>query len=245
MNTTISETERQELAPSGELLVAVAVGPAVSAVWCTRDPATGSPVGVTVSLAREMASRIGLPLRFVQFSSSGDIVANADNGSWTLSFVPIDDDRRRSLAVGPDYYQGVSTFLARKDEFTSVKDVDRDGVRIAGITGTATLRSAEKWVRHASVSGIASLQDAVRLFRDRQVDALAIGMESILSLLADFPGCHAVDGYFHQAGTAVVVPRQNQAALEAVSRLVATLKSDGTIRKIFDLNGMSRAEVAP
>src|SRR6266576_1616214 len=38
----------RDLAPSGSLRVAIAVGPAASALWCVRDAATGKPRGVPV-----------------------------------------------------------------------------------------------------------------------------------------------------------------------------------------------------
>lgn len=241
----LSEQERSELAPHDSLLAGIAVGPAASAVWCVRDSVSGEPRGVTVTLAREIARRCSLALQLVEFASSGDIVANADNGSWTLSFVPIDDERRRLVAVGPNYYLGVSTYLTRADEFRSVEDVDASGVRIAGIAGTATFRSAQKSLHRTSIEPIASLDVAVSRFRNRDIDALALGKESILSLLADFRDCHAVEGHFHEAGTAAVVPKPHAHALSATTRMIEAMKADGTIRRVFDENQMPHAAVAP
>jgi hypothetical protein len=51
-----------DIAPTGLLRVAVAVGPAASAFWATRDPATGKPRGVTVGLAKAAAGKLGVPL---------------------------------------------------------------------------------------------------------------------------------------------------------------------------------------
>jgi len=45
-----------EVAPKGALRVAVAVGPAPSAFWATRDPASGEPRGVTVELGKAAAT---------------------------------------------------------------------------------------------------------------------------------------------------------------------------------------------
>lgn len=241
----LSEQERNELAPNGSMLAGIAVGPAASAVWCVRDAVGGEPRGVTVMLAREIARRCLLSLQLVEFASSGDIVANADKGSWTLSFVPIDDERRRLVAVGPNYYLGVSTYLTRADEFRSVADVDASGVRVAGIAGTATFRSAQKSLHRASIEAIVSLDEAVARFRNREIDALALGKESILSLLADLKDCHAVEGHFHEAGTAVVVPKLHTHALVATTRMIEAMKADGTIRRVFDENRMPHAAVAP
>ncbi|MEA3537111.1 transporter substrate-binding domain-containing protein [Rhizobium sp. CC-YZS058] len=242
---SLSKQEAAELARDGELKVAVAVGPATSAVWCVRDPATGKARGVTVSLAEAIARNTGLALRLVEFESSGDIVQNANDDLWTLSFVPIDSDRREKLSVGPDYYLGVSTYLTRSDAFQTVADVDHDGVRVAGVAGTATFRSAERSLKRAKLTAIASLDEAMRLFTAREIDALALGKESILSVVAKVAGTHAVAGHFHEAGTAIVVPRGRPHALAAATRMIEELKRDGTVRAAFDAVGMTHADVAP
>lgn len=241
----LSDREKNELAPNGELLIAIAVGPAASAVWCTRPKDGDAPQGVTVGIAEALADNWRLPLKLIEFASSGDIVEAAASGRWTLSFTPIDDTRRKVMEVGPNYYLGVSTYLARKHEFATVADVDRDGVRVVGVAGTATIRSAEKSLIHASIQPIVSLDEAVQMFRDGKADAIALGKESILSLLSTIDGAHAVEGHFHQAGTAVVAPKGHGNAIVAASRAVDALKRDGTMRQIFDRNGMSHAEVAP
>lgn len=240
----LSQNERSELAPEGDLLVAIAVGPAASAVWCSRS-LDGSPHGVTVGIATALAERWSLPLRLAEFSSSGDIVENAPFEKWTLSFTPIDDERRRAVEVGPNYYLGVSTYLARKSSFTDIADVDKPGVRVVGVAGTATIRSATKSLQHASITPIASLDDAVALFKGGEADAVALGKESILSLVGTMEGTHAVNGHFHEAGTAVVAPKGHVTAVAAASRAVEALKSDGTMRRLFDRYGLGHADVAP
>lgn len=241
----LSESEKTELAPSGVLKVAVAVGPAASAVWCVRDQDSGEARGVTITLAREVAQRTGLALELVEFASSGDIVADADGNSWTLSFVPVDDQRRKVLGVGPNYYLGVSTYLTRGDAFQTVNDVDREGVRVAGVTGTATLRSAERTLKNATIQAYGALDEAIGQFKSGKLDAIALGKESILSMLPGLDGCHAVEGHFHEAGTAIVVPQQNHHALAAAVRIMNEMKADGTVRATFDQNQMSHADVAP
>lgn len=241
----LSPNERMELAPEGILRVAIAVGPAASAVWCVRDDKSGQARGVTITLAIEIAKRTGLILDLVEFSSSGDIVSKADTGMWTLSFVPVDEQRRATLGVGPNYYIGVSTYLARKDKFETVADVDHAGVRVAGIAGTATLRSAEKALKNTAIEAIGSLDEATAKFKRGELDAIALGKESIVSMLPLLEGCHAVDGHFHEAGTAIVVPKGNKYALAAATRIMAAMKADGSVRNAYNQNQMGHADIAP
>jgi hypothetical protein len=79
----------RELAPTGSLRVAVGVGPAPSAFWATRDPATGKPRGVTVELAKAAAERLGVPLQLVEYPNSGEIAAASGKDAWDISFMRV------------------------------------------------------------------------------------------------------------------------------------------------------------
>lgn len=243
---TPMEQARAALAPTGVLRVGVAVGPAGSAVWTVRDPATGKPRGVTVDLGAAMAERLGVPVRFVEHESSGAVVKAAASGAWDVGFAPVDAERKTAVAFGPNHYLGVSTYMVPAGSaIRSLADVDRPGVRVVGVEDTATIRSARRTLSATTARGVAGLEEAVRMFGDGEVDALALGGESIRSLLARFPGARMLDESFHAAGTAACVPLGHTAALAAVTALIEDMKRDGTIRSAFDANGMEAAEVAP
>ncbi len=238
--------DRAHLAPTGALRVGIAVGPASSAVWTVRDAATGKPRGVTVDIGAAMAARLGVPLTLVEHASSGAIIAAAADGTWDVAFTPVDDDRKRAVEFGPNYYLGVSTYMvAAGSGLQTLADVDRPGTRVVGVEDTATIRSARRTLSAAAVRGVAKLDEAVALFRAGEADAVALGGESIRSMLPQFPGARMLDESFHSAGTAVAVPKGRPAALAAASRLLDLLKRDGTVRLAFDAHGMMAAEVAP
>ena len=91
------------IAPTGSLRVAVAVGPAASAFWATRDPASGKPRGVTVELAKAAADRLHVPLQLVEYSSSDDIAAAGSTDTWDMSFMPAEARREQFVDQGPAY----------------------------------------------------------------------------------------------------------------------------------------------
>ncbi|MDQ0512930.1 polar amino acid transport system substrate-binding protein [Angulomicrobium amanitiforme] len=191
-------------------------------------------------LAEAIAQRCGLDLNLVEFDSSGQIISHATDGSWSLSFVPIDDERRRRVGVGPAYYAGVSTYLVRAGMgLANVADVDSPSVRVVGVEGTATLRSAVRSLTNIVPRSVVALDEAVALFVAREVDAIALGRESIQSLLGTVEGAAMVSGHFHKAETAVIVPRGRPAALAATERLMKTLKEDGTIDAALSAYGLA------
>src|SRR5215475_6361181 len=73
----IDKSSTAEIAPTGTLRVAIAVGPAASTFWATRDPATRAARGVTVELAKAAAAKLKVPLQLVEYQNSGEIAAAA------------------------------------------------------------------------------------------------------------------------------------------------------------------------
>jgi polar amino acid transport system substrate-binding protein len=243
---SIDPKTRELLAPTGSLRVAVAVGSAISAVWTMRDAETGEPRGPTVDLAKLIAERLSVPLSLVECESSGAIIESASSGMWDVSFTPVDAERKKSVDFGPNYFLGESTYMVPAGSpIASITDVDREGVRVLGVENTATIRSARKSLKNTTAIGVSSLDEALEKFRNGEADAIALGKESLRSLLPQFPGARMLDGHFHAAGTAVAVPKGRTDALEVFSSIIEDLKGDGTVRKIFDAHGMETATVAP
>jgi polar amino acid transport system substrate-binding protein len=240
----IGEKERQELMPHGVLRVAVAVGAAKSAVWARRNDETGKPEGVTVDLGAALAKSLGVTFDIVEHSSSADIVAHAGDDVWDVTFVPVDAERKALVSFGTNYHLGDSTYLVRASSpFKCVADLNDAKYTIAGIEGTATLRSARREQSAANIIGADATSDVLALFEAGKADAIALGRESLRSLT--IPDTRILADYFHATGTAIAVPPGRPLAREAVTQLLETAKADGTLRKIFDDNGLAHAAVAP
>jgi polar amino acid transport system substrate-binding protein len=242
----IDPQTRGALAPTGRLRVGIAVGSAISATWAKRDAKIEEPVGPTVDLAKTFAERTGLPLALVEFGSSGEIIKAASSGKWDVSFTPVDAERKTVVDFGPSFALGESTYMVPPGSpVFSLGDVDYAGVRVFGVENTATIRAARGSLKNTAVVGLAGLDEVLTKFRGGEADAIALGKESILSLLPDFPGARVLEGHFLALGTAVAVPRGNAVALDVFSNLLEELKADGTVRKIFDKYGMASTTVAP
>jgi polar amino acid transport system substrate-binding protein len=245
MDSLDSQT-RSALAPTGRLRVGIAVGSAISATWTKRDATTGQPIGPTVDLATIFAEHTGLPLALVEYGSSGEIIQAASAGSWDVSFTPVDAERKAIVDFGPAFALGESTYMVPKgSSIVSLGDVDHVGTRVFGVENTATIRSARQSLRNTTAIGLKSLDEVLSKFSNGEADAIALGKESLLSLLPDFPGARILDGYFLALATALAIPRGKALALDVFSGLLEELKADGTVRKIFDKHGMTSSTVAP
>jgi polar amino acid transport system substrate-binding protein len=233
------------IAPTGSLRVAVAVGPAASAFWATRDPASGKPRGVTVELAKAAADRLHVPLQLVEYSSSDDIAAAGSTDTWDMSFMPAEARREQFVDQGPAYVAYTSSYLVRASDIRAAADVDRDGIRVGCIEGTSTSRTVAKSLKHATVTTFARPETAAELIGKGQLDALAMGTEAVEDLSRKLPGTRVLDDIVQSTGVVVVVPKGHAAAGAWAAQFLTDAKADGTVRRALDAGGSTNAKVAP
>jgi polar amino acid transport system substrate-binding protein len=235
---------RRELVPTGKLRVGIGVGQAASAFWTTRDEA-GRPRGVTVTLGHALAQKLGVPLELVAYNSSSEVVDAGAGGQWDVSFIPFDAERAKKVDFGPNYYLFTSTYLVSANApIRTIEEVDRAGIRVAGVANTTTIRTAERTLKAAQIVPAGSMSEVVGLLRDGKVDAIAFGREALEGLLPTLPGARLLDGHFHATGAAVAVPKGKPAALAYVTAFIEEAKASGVVRKALDENGI-KGPVAP
>ncbi|MBM3601831.1 MAG: transporter substrate-binding domain-containing protein [Alphaproteobacteria bacterium] len=247
---TDAAAARRELAPTGKLRVAIAVSPAPSAFWATKDVASGQTKGVTVTLGTGLAAKLGVPVEFVVLPSSGEIVKSAEAAggpaNWDVTFAPVDEARKKILEFGAPYHLLQSTYLvAPGSRVATLADADAAGVRIAGIDNTATFRASQQASKNATHLTMPSVDEAVAQMRAGKVDAIALSRESLTGLAAKVPGARILEGGFLNSTTAVAVPKGRPAALAFATAFVEEAKASGAVRKAFDELGLTNSTVAP
>ena len=95
-----SDAVAAELAPTGVLRAGVNMG---NILLVTGTNAAGDPVGVAPDLAREIASRLGLPIRFVTFARPGDLADAATDGVWDIGLIGAEPARAEKIAFTAAY----------------------------------------------------------------------------------------------------------------------------------------------
>jgi polar amino acid transport system substrate-binding protein len=236
----------KELTPTGRLRVAVAVSPAPSALYSVKDAATGKLSGVTIELGRALAKKLGVEPQFIEFLASGEIQNSADNNIWDVSFMPVDQERKKFVDFGNAYHLLQSTYLvAPGAKLATVADVNQAGVRIAGVADTATFRASQKASPNATHVSLAGVDAAVEAMRAGKADAIALSRESLSTLAGKIPGSRVLDGGFLNSTTAIAVPKNHPEALAYVTAFIEAEKASGDVRRFFDQMGLTGSQVAP
>ncbi len=234
----------QQLAPTGELRVAIAVAPSPSAQFAIKD---GNGFrGVAVTLGNALAKKMGVPAKIVAHQASGEIQNSAADNKWDVAFLPVDEERKKFVDFGNAYHLLQSTFLvAPGSKVKSVKDADSKGIGIGGVANTATFRAAKKATPNATHIDFAGVDAATAAMNQGKIQAIALSRESLAGLAAKIPGSRILDDAFLNSSTAVCVPKGKPAALAYVSGFIEEAKVSGLVRKALDEMGLTSSQVAP
>lgn len=239
------EATKKELAPTGKLRVGLVSAPKANVFFVTTN-ASGAPQGVTADLGNKLAATLAVVSEFVIAHNSGEITTALEEGLVDVAFLPVDDERRKRVDFGPDYVRFESTCLVLgTSAFKTVSDLDRVGVRVGGEANTTTIRAVASVLKAATVVPIASVGEAMSMLRSGQIDAFALGRDSLVPYQKEIPGSRILDGHFHITGIAIAVPKNRPAALAYARAFIEDAKASGMIRRTFDDAGMQAAAVAP
>ena len=120
-----TDAVKKELVPTGTLRVAIAVAPAPSALYVIKDATTGQFRGVSIELGSALAKKLGVPVEFLPHLASGEIQNEAASGKWDVTFMPVDEERKKFVDFGNAYHLLQSTYLvAPGSKLTKVEDAN-------------------------------------------------------------------------------------------------------------------------
>src|ERR1700686_2581957 len=229
---------KDQIAPTGKLRVAIAISPAGGAFWCTKNEA-GGYAGVPVDLGKEMAAQLGVPVEYVAHQNSGQITDAASKGTWDVTFLPKDPERETKMSFGPNYAVADATYIVKAgSSATDFNTLDQPGIKVAAVNNTTTMRGAIAHLKNAKVVGYQTYDEIFALLKNGEIDAFALSRDQLNAMAKKLPGTRVLDETFKQTVTAVAVPLNHPLALEFATRFMTDAKSNGTLRKAFDNNGL-------
>jgi polar amino acid transport system substrate-binding protein len=243
-SASAQESIMKELAPTGKLRVALVFAPSMSVFFVVKE-ADGKPRGVTADLAAALGKKFNLPVEAVPYPNSGQATDALEAGQVDVAFMPVDEERKKRIAFGPNYVLGESTYMVTAATGAkTVEDVDKAGMRVVGIANTTTIRAAGRTLKNTTIAPVESVGEAVAMLRDGKADAFALSRDSLPVYVKQVPGSRMTDGAFQQIGIAIAVAKGKPQALAAITEFMDAAKKDGTVRKALDAAGYD-VPVAP
>jgi polar amino acid transport system substrate-binding protein len=235
----------KELIPTGTLRVGVAFAPSPSPLFVVKDK-DGTPRGVTIDLGNELAQQLGVAAEFTVAPNTGELVDLLEAGRIDVSFMPVDEERKKRIDFGPVYFLVESTYMVTEASgLRKVDDVDRPGIRVVGIAGTTTIRAAARTLKQTTITAAQSIGEAVEMLTGGKAEAFALSRDSLPPFVARLPGSRIVEGGFQLTGVAIAVPRARPDALAYVTAFLEKAKNSGVVRGAFNRAGLQHLMVAP
>ena len=239
----ISPSIVAELAPTGVLRAAINLS---NFLLVTGRSAAGDPEGVAPDMAREIASRLGVSVRYVPFKTPGELADAAASGLWDVGLIGAEPQRAEAIAFTPAYCEIEATYLVRAaSPLRSIAAVDAAGVRIAVTARTAYGLWLDRNIKHAALVHADTIDGALQQFQRDKLDALAGLKPRLLTDLEKLPGTRLIDGKFMSVQQAIGTPRRNIAAPAFLRSFVEEAKASGLVAGLIERHKVRGLSVAP
>jgi polar amino acid transport system substrate-binding protein len=206
---------------------------------------TGSPRGIVVDLANELAQRLGVSIEFVRYESAGRMADGAKAGEWDVAFLAIDPARAEEIRFTAPYLEVDTTYLVRNESrIGSIDEVDREGVRISVSNKSAYDLFLTRTLQHAELVRASTPGASIHLFFAENLDALAGLRPLLMDVVESHAGLRLLDGSFMTVRQAMGVPNKGGIEISVLEQFVKEIKASGFVAEIIRKNGVRGAVVA-
>jgi polar amino acid transport system substrate-binding protein len=232
-----------ELAPHGVLRAGINMS---NFLLVTGRSAAGDPEGVSPSMARAIADRLGVPIKYVPFPKPGELADAVDNDAWDIGLIGAEPARAEKIAFTAAYAEIEATYLVPAGSaITSIAEVDRLGMRIAVSARSAYDLWLERNIKHATLVRSDGLAGAVEKFQRDGLEALAGLRPALLSDVQKIPGSRILDGQFTAVQQAIGTPRKNVEGARFLREFVEEAKASGLVAGFIEKHKVKGLSVAP
>jgi polar amino acid transport system substrate-binding protein len=238
------EQARAELAPTGVLRAGINLS---NFLLVTGKTDAGDPQGVSPSMAREVATRLGVEVQYVSFENPGELADAAKDDVWDIGLIGAEPERAKTIDFTAAYVEIESTYLVPAgSSIRTIDEVDREGVRIA----VAARSAYELWlsdnIKHAELVMAEGLDGSFDVFVERKLEALAGLRPRLITDVQRLPGARILDGQFSAVQQAIGIRRNRPAGAAFLREFVEESKSNGLIAGYIEQHGVvGRLTVAP
>jgi polar amino acid transport system substrate-binding protein len=240
----MSQSVIAELAPHGVLRAGINMS---NFLLVTGKTPSGDPEGVAPDMARAIADRLGVPIKYVPYAKPGELADAAEGDVWDIGLIGAEPARAEKIAFTAAYVEIEATYLVPAGSpLKTIADVDRPGVRIAVSARSAYDLWLERNIKHAKLVRSDATITATEIFVRDKLDALAGLRPGLLNDIEKLSGARILDGQFSAVQQAVGTARTKAASATFLHDFVEAAKSSGLVARLIEKHKVvGRLSVAP
>jgi polar amino acid transport system substrate-binding protein len=234
---------KSQLAPTGVLRAGINMS---NFLLVTGKTASGDPQGVAPDMAAEIARRLGVPVKYVQFERPSKLADAAATNTWDIGLIGAEPQRAEKISFTAAYCEIEATYLVQPNSpFQTVGDVDHAGARIAVRRGAAYDLWLERNIKHATVLRSDSAEGPLDQFIAEKLEALAGLRPGLLGDVKKVPGGRILPGNFMTVQQAIGTEKKNATGAAFLAEFIAEAKRSGLVAKLIEKHHVVGLSVAP
>jgi len=229
------------LSPTGKLRVALI---ASNPVLVTRGT-DGSLGGVSVSVARTLAARLGVPAELKPYDNPARYNESLATDDWDIGLAARDPSRAEHLAFSVTFMEVDNGYVARPGAVpTNAEEVDRPGVKIAVAQGSAPDNVLRRLIKNAEIVPVpGGFEPAREALATGKVDVYGENLHLAHRIAEALPGARVLPGRFHVVQMAIGVRNRAASELPTIDAFVNRIRSDGTVQNAIAEAGLRGVRV--
>ena len=232
-----------ELAPTGVLRAGINMS---NFLLVTGKTAAGDPDGVAPDMAAEIARRLGVAVRYVQFERPSRLADAAGTNAWDIGLIGAEPARAEKITFTPAYCEIEATYLVQPNSpYQNVADVDRAGARITVRRGAAYDLWLTANLKHATLLRSDSADGPFNQFVAEKLEAYAALRPQLLDDVKKLPGSRILAGNFTTIQQAIGTEKKNTAGAAFLREFVAEAKKSGLVARLIEKHHVAGLSVAP
>ncbi|HEV7135108.1 MAG TPA: ABC transporter substrate-binding protein [Steroidobacteraceae bacterium] len=225
-----NEYIRSALAPTAKLRATINVG---NPILAGLDETTGEPCGVSVDIARELATRLNTELELIVVDAAAKAVQTVMGGGADVGFFAVDPARGAGIAFTAPYVLIEGCYLVRDD--SPIRDnsqVDVPGVRVAAGDGSAYDLFLTRELKRATIVRVPTSPAVVGAFIEQGLEVAAGVKQQLQAGAARHDGLRLIDQPFMVIRQAMGIAKErgDPAALY-LRAFVDELRASGFVRE--------------
>jgi polar amino acid transport system substrate-binding protein len=230
--------------PLGHLRASINLG---NPILAGKDATTGEAIGVSVDLARALASRLSVRLELVVFDTAGKSVEAIRTEKADIGFFAVDPLRGQEISFTSPYVLIEGCYMVRQDSpLTGNDEVDRAGTTVTVGAGSAYDLFLTRELKQAQIVRAPSSPAVVETFLAQSLDVAAGVKQQLEADALRLPGLRLLPGRFMVIEQAMGVPKsRGEVAAVALREFVEDMKRSGFVAEALQRHQIQGAAVAP
>jgi polar amino acid transport system substrate-binding protein len=235
--------ERQALAPTGKLRVALQQGNPLNLV---RDSATGEMKGLGFDLGKELALRIGVPFEPVLYPAIGALLDGGKSGAWDVSHFGFTPERAKEFDFAPVHLEVEFGYLVPGgSSIITMADVDRAGIRVVVQEKSGPDAFFTRTLKTAVIVRAPSNPEALEALKSEKADVMGSIKPILFEMSDQLSGSRVLDNRPGIDPHAMAVPKGRDLGIAYLRQFIEEAKSDGVIKAAIERAGLRGVVVAP